>query len=1154
MPLVARKLIFVVLVLAVPALAVDASYESWVKADPKPQWIWSEAGPREHPQILLRHEFSLAGGVKSARLYAVCDNEVKLSVNGRAAGSTDWWYDPIQEFDAKLLVKGKNVLLAECKDEGGSAAFLLKLEIEMANGKKVSVLSSDKWACALASDDQWDLPVQQHGALGIAPWRVPFQGRGQSRIKAKPVPKPTSVSKEGLAFFERKIRPVLAEQCYGCHSAKAVTTGKLKAGLQLDTREGVMLGGNRGPALVAGNPEKSLLVQALKQTGKLKMPPKKKLSATVIRDIEKWIAMGAPDPRDAKAAVVLGGAIDLEAGRKHWAFQPLVKDSPPKVKDAEWGRTGIDQFVRVRQERAGVVPNSVADSRVLVRRIYFDLIGLPPTPEQVDAFVDAADKNLDRAWHDLVDELLASKHYGERWARHWLDLSRFAESNGYAFDRDRPNAYHYRDWVIKALNQDMPYDRFVRMQLAGDLSIKVNQTSSHGARQALEAHAATGYLVAGPYTTQQTQKERERSRYEQWDDMIHTIGTSLLGLTVGCARCHEHKYDPIAQTDYYRLAAVFADVGFSDTGVNLQPEAFRAAKAKFDQAHNPLVAARTKLEKDTITPAFNEWIKREITKSQPIELSGWKFLGPLKAKNVNDAFDRVFGPEKDWHAKGEYKDGKAIRKWTAQPKWEDGKARNDLRGGNSAFYLHRTIDSPVAQHVSLSLGADEGVKLWVNRYEVIAKRQRGPAKADQIKVELPLKKGRNELLMKIANGGGNAGFYFKTREHKPDKNLAAILKVKPAKWNAKQRATMLKRFKPLSGKWLELNSAVVVHKRDHEPKPKMTPAYAAKTRGTTYNFGEDRFKVYYLNRGNADNKRGLAAAGFLPVLMNHKEDRWLNAEKKPVPPREALADWLTDAEHGAGALLARVIVNRLWKHHFGRGLVATASDFGTRGDRPTHPELLDWLAGELIRNDWQLKSVHRLMVTSSVYMQGNEVLKKSAAADPENLLLWRRVSRRLEAEAIRDALLAVSGKLDRRMYGKGSLDQKNGRRSVYLTMKRSQLIPILQLFDAPDAMSSIGKREESTVAPQALTMLNSPIIREWTGALAKRIRPDDKTAVSDSIAAAYRLALGRKARAGELKRMTAFVEQRGDDAKSRAAAFHDFCHVLLCMNEFVYVD
>jgi len=267
---------------------------------------------------------------------------------------------------------------------------------------------------------------------------------------------------------------------------------------------------------------------------------------------------------------------------------------------------------------------------------------------------------------------------------------------------------------------------------------------------------------------------------------------------------------------------------------------------------------------------------------------------------------------------------------------------------------------------------------------------------------------------------------------------------------------------------------------------------------------------------------------------------------------------LTDTEAGAGALLARVMVNRLWQRHFGRGLVASVSDFGARGDRPTHPELLDWLAGELIRNDWHLKSIHRLILSSGAYMQGNDAVAKAAEVDPDNRLLWRRTSRRLEAEVIRDALLFVSGRLDARMYGKGSLDEKDPRRSVYLTMKRSRLIPLLQLFDAPDMMSSIGAREESTVAPQALTMLNSPIIRGWAGDVANRVRPDARIELAASINAAYQTALGRSAEPSELEGMTAFVKRqtrtRGGNAAAEALAFHDFCHVLLCMNEFVYVD
>ena len=1141
------------------ASAASPEYVSWVKAAPKPQWLWSEAGPRVDSQIFFRRELELPDEVAAVRIYATCDNVVTLQINGKPAGGTDWWFDPVEAIDSKLFRRGKNVILADCRNQGSAAGFVLKLELALKDGRKVKILTDSKWQASLTGKADWKVTLKEQGALGTGPWGIPFQGQGQSRRKPTvKAPKEIVFSKSGLDFFERKIRPVLAEQCYGCHSAAAVSTGKLKAGLQLDTQEGVKLGGNRGPALIPGKPATSLLLAALRQDGKLKMPPTKKLPSSVILDFEKWIAMGAPDPRDGKAAVMLGAAVDIEKGREHWAFKPLRQISPPNVRDRRWIRTGIDRFVRHRQEAVGVRPNSAAAPRVLVRRVYFDLIGLPPTPEQIEDFVAAAEVEPDKAWVDLVDGLLASKHYGERWARHWLDLSRFAESNGYAFDRDRPNAYHYRDWVIKALNADMPYDRFIRMQLAGDLSISPSQSTSDGALRALEAHAATGYLVAGPYTTQQTQKERERSRYEQWDDMVHTIGTSLLGLTVGCARCHEHKYDPIAQTDYYRFAAIFADVGFADTGVNLKPEAYRAAKRSYDKAHKPLIAARTKHEREVINPAFEKWIKSMPATSQPIKLGEWSFLGPFKARNVDDALARAFGPEQDWNTEKSYGKGKERRAWVKQPEWQDGKARNDLKGGNSAFYLFRTIESPVAQHVALSLGADEGIKLWVNRYEIIGKKQRGPAKPDQIKVELPLKKGRNEILMKIANGGGNAGFYFKTSEHQPDKALAAILKVKPEKWNAKQKAAMLKRFKPLNEEWLRLHSVVAVHQRDHEPKPVLTPAYAAKTRGTTYNFGENRYKVHYLNRGNADNKRGLAVAGFFPVLMNHQEDRWFKAENKKIAPREALANWLTDTDAGAGALLARVIVNRLWKQHFGRGLVATASDFGTRGERPTHPELLDWLAGELIRSDWQLKSIHRLILTSSTYLQGNNGNERSAQVDPDNQLLWRRVSRRLEAESIRDALLAVAGKLDTRMYGKGSLDQKHPRRSIYLTMKRSKLIPLLQLFDAPDAMSSIGKREESTVAPQALTMLNSPVIREWAASFAKRVRPDDQEEISESIAKAYRFALGRTARTEELQGMIEFIEQqarqRGDDAAAKVAAFHDFCHVLLCMNEFVYVD
>jgi hypothetical protein len=370
--------------------------------------------------------------------------------------------------------------------------------------------------------------------------------------------------RKGLDFFEAKIRPMLVTHCYECHSVGAAAKKNLKGALLLDSRDGSRKGGESGPAVVPGKPDESLLISALTHDS-FKMPPKGKLPDELIAHFIKWIEMGAPDPRDG-IAVVAASEVDLEAGRKHWAFQPLTQPSPPEVKDVNWGRTPADRFILARLEAAGVTPNGTGDSRTLIRRAYFDLIGLPPEPEAVAKFVVEFEHDPTVAYGRLIDELLASEHYGERWARHWLDITRFAESNGYAFDGDRPNAWHYRDFVIQALNSDMPYDEFVRLQIAGDLLTNINVQTTEEAKIAVNTTAATGFLVAGPYTTQQTQKERERSRYEQLDDIVSTLGTSLLGLTVGCSRCHSHKFDPLPQFDYYRLTSCFADVGFSDTG------------------------------------------------------------------------------------------------------------------------------------------------------------------------------------------------------------------------------------------------------------------------------------------------------------------------------------------------------------------------------------------------------------------------------------------------------------------------------------------------------------------------------------------------------------------------------------------------------------
>ncbi|MFO0866962.1 MAG: DUF1549 domain-containing protein, partial [Gemmataceae bacterium] len=381
---------------------------------------------------------------------------------------------------------------------------------------------------------------------------------------------------KGIEFFEKKIRPVLVEQCYRCHSEEAAKNKKLKGALFVDTRAGLLKGGEEGPSVVPGKPKEGLMMNALRHE-KLQMPPTGKLSAEIIADFEKWIAMGAPDPRDGVTKTAKR-EIDVEEGRKFWSFQPLAKVDPPNVRKADWAKSPIDRFILAKLEAKQLRPNEPASREKLLRRAYFDLVGLPPAPEEREAFL--SDTSPD-AYAKLIQRLLRSPHYGERWARHWLDVVRYAESGGYEFDGDRPGAYHYRDWVIRALNDDMPYDQFVRMQLAGD-KLKPGD---------YDATSATGFLVSGPFPGQITAKTEERIRYDHLDDMLSTIGSSMLGLTMGCVRCHEHKYDPIPQMDYYKLLSALGKTTFTNVKVDPQPEIYRKAKEQFDREHAELTAA-----------------------------------------------------------------------------------------------------------------------------------------------------------------------------------------------------------------------------------------------------------------------------------------------------------------------------------------------------------------------------------------------------------------------------------------------------------------------------------------------------------------------------------------------------------------------------------
>jgi len=953
----------------------------------------------------------------------------------------------------------------------------------------------------------------------------------------------------GVKFFEEKIRPVLVQQCYECHSAAAAKNGDLEGELFVDTRAGIRKGGESGPAVVPGDPKASVLLKAIRHES-FKMPPESKLPAATIAHFAKWIEMGAPDPRDGQIEAVAKRRIDIEAGRKFWSFQPLQSPRPPAVRNTNWAMNDIDRFILARQEAKNIAPNDAASRRTLIRRAYFGLWGLPPEPAEVEAFVKDPDTN---AYARLIDRLLAGQHYGERWARHWLDLARFAESNGYAFDKDRNGAYHFRDFTIKALNEDMPYNRFVQLQLAGDRLEPQNYM----------AQAATGFLAAGPFTSQQTQKERERSRYEQLDDVVGAIGVSMLGLTIGCARCHDHKFDPLPVRDYYRFTACFAETGFQDYDHDPDPQATAAAKAKFEAAHKPLVDARVKFENEQLPARLSEWEASNTSAPAQETLSVWHTIGPFPAGDFKKAFAQAFPPEKKINLAKTYGE----LKWTPQPTWKDGQVHNTLKGVNSANYLHRVIESPGKGPLEISLGRDDAIKVFLNGRQVLAKEVMGGAAADQDKVTLQLKAGKNDLLLKIVNAGGPSGFYFSTKPAIPA-NIAAIIKIEAGKRNAAQKQALLKWFAPRDPSWAELNAAEQAHNAKR-PKPAIVKVFAARKGGATYNFGADTRKVYFLARGNSNTKQGLAPPGFLQVLTgaDTSEQAWLSSStstgndknvSQAVHPRVALADWMTDTKHGAGHLLARVIVNRLWQHHVGRGIVATPSDFGSQGVRPTHPQLLDYLATELIRGGWKLKPIHRLIMTSATYRQSGDANEAAAKIDPENSLFWRRGARRLEAEAIRDTLLAVSGQLDKKMFGKGSLNQATPRRSIYLTVKRSNLIPVLQLFDAPDSIQSIGNRTVTTAPPQALAMMNSPVVRDTAAKFSRRVRAGADVSLEQAVDSAYALALSRPATAEEKRQMVAFIQLQtshyGGGAKAEASAVTDFCQLLLCLNEFIYID
>ncbi|MEP6670037.1 MAG: PSD1 and planctomycete cytochrome C domain-containing protein [Chthoniobacter sp.] len=984
---------------------------------------------------------------------------------------------------------------------------------------------------------------------------------------------------KGTALFNSDVAALLNEHCVKCHGGEKGSKGAL----DLTTRELALKGGDTGPAFVPGKSADSLLVQSIRHEDRdLQMPKKAdKLPDEVIAKIVQWVDLGAPYAKPLIAGKSTRDRSKVtDDDRKFWSFQPLAKPEPPVVKNEAWCRTPIDRFILAKCEEKGIWPSPPADKVVLIRRAYFDLIGLPPTPEQVARFESDTEPN---AFEKVVDELLASPHYGERWGRHWLDLARYAESHGYEQDYDRPNAYQYRDYVIRALNADQPYDEFVRWQLAGDELAPENP----------EAWKATGFLAAGTHATQITLNQAEKERYDELDDMAATTGNAFLGLSVGCARCHDHKFDPIPTADYYRLISTFTTTVRSDYDIEVNATESRARHAAWEKDHAPLTAALAQWEKDKAPARFDAWRAGTSTLPQPAwltlaadklgitgtyyvlsaqktlpdgsyligvtagtpdtyafttKISGTK-LSALRLEALLDKSLPGYGP--GWSENG----GFGLSDLTATAKLADGRTKTLKFAGDKPAWKLAKGNGEARKVFALAepLETEGGVELTVSMKFVTGKGREN------------LGRFRLSFSSQADAPAEEAPFPFKSyalAREVPLRSPSGDTYPTPPAPKPEQVAALKRLYYTTDPEWQKLAEAVRADERA-QPRAQYTkalvcseglPAVRLHTQGP--DFYE---KTYLLKRGDLNQKQDEAVPGFLQVVTRADESRWVTppaADARTPMKRAALARWITDTDGGAGQLAARVMANRVWQHHFGRGIVSTPSDFGAQGDKPTHPELLDYLAGELIRGGWRLKSLHKAIMLSKVYQESAHASAEQIAADPNNTLFAHRARQRLEGEVIRDAILAVSGLIDPTMFGPGTLDPAMKRRAIYFQIKRSQLPPMMIAFDGPDTLQSMGQRSSTTVAPQSLLLMNNTLVREAAKAWVKKLDPKLQLAAVNQ---AYEQALGRNPTAAEIQIAYAFLKMQGDtygddNGSGSQKAFADFCQTLFGLNEFLYVN
>jgi hypothetical protein len=1109
----------------------------------------------------------------------------------------------------------------------------------------------------------------------------------------------TEPSPEGLAFFEKNIRPLLIERCYECHGED-----KQKGGLRLDSQPAVLTGGDTGPALVAGKPDASLLLKAVSYTDpNLKMPPKEKLGAHQVALLKQWIEMGAPDPRTNAVVKLAKAGIDLEAGRQFWAFQPVRPPALPAVRNTAWPRSDLDRFILARLEEKGIGPSPDADRPTLIRRVYFDLIGLPPSPQQIDAFVN--DRRPD-AYARVVDELLGSPHFGERWGRHWLDLARYAESSGGGRTLLFPEAWRYRDYVVDSFNQDKPFDRFVREQIAGDL---LPHASPEQRREQL---TATAYLALGP--TNYERQDKDILELDVIDEQLDLIGKGLLGMTIGCARCHDHKFDPIPTKDYYALAGIFKSTQtmihdnvsrWVDNELPVKPEVEIALKEH--------AAAVTALQ-DQIKTAKKATADTSPAPKGPVAPSSLPgiVMDDPKGKAVGEwthsTFSKNYVGEGYLHDGNKDKGQKTITFTPEIPKTGRYEVRlawvpASNRASNtpvSLLHLDGEVNLTVNQRETPPIG-DRFISLGQFRFDtsgqwfvlISNEDTDGHVIVDAVqfiplddaeavklagvaKLPMPTEVDRPEMIPFIVPDpkslpgivvddtdaelvgewkysvhtppfvGGSyvhddkTGKGEKSATFRPSLPVAGDYEVRLAHNYNIRRATNA----PITIKHATGEARVVVNQQDEPPHGRLfrtlgTFRFDAGTSGfvkitTEGTDGKNVIvdAVQFLPVG--DTARALAEekpavdvkkleaqlkelqnkGPKRPVAMGVREGekigdfyvciRGLPANKGPDVPRGflqvatvgkappvpkdhsgrlELADWIASPDN---PLTARVFVNRAWHWLTGGGLVRSTDNFGATGEKPSHPELLDWLAARFMAEGWSVKKLAREIVLSRTYQQQSAAgilpagltdaktedsrtasrLLAAQSVDPENRLHWRMNRRRMRAEAVRDTILVASGQLNRELGGstiKPGTTIEYGykfddtRRSLYTPVFRNTLLEIFESFDFPDPNMVVGRRNISTTATQGLFLMNHPFVIEQSRAAAKVALAWPDMDDAQRLERAYRITLGRRPTERELQLAMDFVtiptEENATPGR-RLDAWAQFYQTLFASVDFRYLN